>query len=208
MDIISSVAETKLLAAAAILGLDTAIDIIQAQREPLLLKLARARSESALKVVVEDFEKSAKRINEDFAATRRAAKGEPQAPTEAVKRVYTKRSAFSGKETKVPSVQQFNAKGLKTVMKAGGRFTLPSPRKLHKQAEKAESKVVVGMAKYLTHGPQPIRMILQHLSQKCLIEDTGVANVRAVTAILKTNATFARASSGNTYKLRTGKTKA
>ena len=174
--------QTKLLAAASILGFDTAITIIQAERAPLLLKLARARSEVALKEVVKDFEKDAKRITEDFASSRRAARGEPQAPP---RRHPLQRGAALHLQ-----------------------HLLPSPRKLHKQAEKAESKVVVGMVKYLTHGPQPFRMILQHLSQKCLIEDTGVANVRAVTAILKTNATFARAQKGNWYKLRTGKTKA
>lgn len=174
--------QDKLTAAATLLGYDTAIAIINDMRRPLLDHLAKAQaSEVTQEQILADFQAETARIVEGV---------RPQAQN--VKRKYTKRSSSWGKKQTKPQT----------------RFTLPSPRKLHKQAEKAESKVVVGMAKYLTHGPQPIRMILQHLSQKCLIEDTGAANVRAVTAILKTNATFARAQKGNWYKLRTGKTKA
>jgi hypothetical protein len=175
---------SKLMAAATLLGLDTAINIIQAQRKPLLDHVAKLQaSEPTQEQIVADFQVDAARIVQGALRAKNEAQGD------AVKRKYIKRSSYWAKPTKKPRT----------------RF---SPRKLHKQTLTAESKVVARMADFmLKYGPQPIRLIVRDLVTHNIIEDSGLAAKRVIHGILKANARFARAQKGNWYKLRTGKQK-
>ena len=168
--------QNKLLAAATLLGLDTAINLIQAQRQPILDRLAKLNASRVTpESVVEDFKADAARIVNSL-----RAKDESQAS--AVKRKYTKRSSYWRKPV--------------TTAKKATRFSSGSMN---------YSKAIAdALVKYLTlTKTATIRQILTHLLGKKLVRDMEVTTRKQIQGILRGDTRIARAAAGNTYKLRT-----